>query len=229
MINKEKIVNYVKKQNKGLSTHKIGNINVFIKDKLINDIDIDTVFSKIDKLLPDHILELVDVVYLGHFDFLTEKSVNATYMDGAIYTSNIQDNEKDLLDDIIHEFSHASEEKYGQFIYDDGNIENEFLLKRSRLKRILSYQKHDIQHLDFSNIEYDSIFDSVMYKTIGYNALRMLAKNLFLAPYSINSLKEYFARGFEEFYLGNKVYLKSMCPYLYNELLNLHEEYIEEF
>ena len=52
----------------------------------------------------------------------------------------------------------------------------------------------------------------------------MLTKNLFLGPYSIVSLKEYYARGFEEFYLGNKLYLKSMCPYLNIKLYHLHDE-----
>ena len=35
---------------------------------------------------------------------------------------------------------------------------------------------------------------------------------------SITSLREYFAAGFEEFYLGDRAYLKKNCPYIYNKL-----------
>ena len=135
-----------------LPEHRFGSINVIIKDQFINDINLHDVFDQIEKSLPDHILSLVDIIYVGDFEFLNEKAVNAAYLEGAIYTSNAQDSESDIIDDIVHEFSHAIEEKYDHSIYGDGLVEEEFLLKRSRLKRILTYQEYDISEIDFFNV-----------------------------------------------------------------------------
>jgi len=66
-----------------------------------------------------------------------------------------------------------------------------------------------------------------LYKKIGYDALRMFSVNLFVDPYSPTSLKEYFASGFEEFYLGDKLYIKEISSYIYKKLIFLHEGEIE--
>ena len=57
----------------------------------------------------------------------------------------------------------------------------------------------------------------------------MLAVNLFTTAYSVTSLREYFARGFEEYYLGNKLYLREISPYIYRKLSLLEEKDVEEF
>jgi len=218
----------VKNQNKSLANQRIGSLNLVIKDKLTNNIDLNRVFSKVNHVLPDHILSLIDIVYIGDFNFLKEKNVNAVYMDGAIYVSNTQDSDGDLLDDIIHEFSHAAEEKYNREIYEDSEVRNEFLRKRAKLKNILIHQDYKVEHLDFLNTEYDSEFDSMMYEDIGYDALNILTIDLFLSPYSVTSLREYFATGFEEKYIGDDLYFKEICPYLYSKVILLHnneEEY----
>ena len=139
-----------------------------------------------------------------------------------------KDDNDDLIDDIIHEVAHAVEERYGQFLYSDEKIKNEFLLKRSRLKRILEDQGYDISNLDFFETEYDEEFDLFLYKEVGYDALRLLVVDLFTAAYSATSLREYFARGFEEYYLGNLLYLKDISPYIYKKLSLLNEKDLEE-
>jgi len=218
----------VKARNKTLPEYQFGNFHVLVQSPLSEDIDISKVFEDVNGLLPEHFLNLVDIVYIGEFDFLKEREINAMYSDGALYISNVQDDNSDLKDDIVHEIAHAVEEKYGQFLYSDEKIKNEFLLKRSRLKRILEYQGYDISNLDFFETEYDEGFDSFLYKEVGYDALQLLAVNLFTAAYSATSLKEYFARGFEEYYLGNRLYLKDLSPYIYRKLSLLNEKDQEE-
>mgnify|MGYP003657712206 FL=1 len=171
---------------------------------------------------------MIDIVYVGDFQFLNDREVNAMYSDGAVYLSNVQDNNDDLKDDIVHELAHAVEEKYGQFLYSDEKIKNEFLQKRSRLKRILENQGYDISNLDFFETDYDEEFDLFLYKEVGYDVLRLLVVDLFTAAYSATSLREYFARGFEEYYLGNRLYLKDLCPYVYKKLSLLNEKDQEE-
>ena len=102
------------------------------------------------------------------------------------------------------------------------------MLKRSRLKRILENQGYNIADLDFLETEYNEEFDNFLYNDIGYDALQMLAVELFLDPYSITSLREYFATGFEEYYLENRLYLKDLSPYVYKKLFLLNDNDLEE-
>ena len=227
MKNKE-LANYVKARNKTLPEYQFGNFHVLVQSPLSADIDLSKVFKDVNDVVPEHFSKLIDVIYVGDFKFLNDREVNAMYSDSAIYISNVQDNNDDLKDDVVHELAHAVEEKYGQFLYSDEQIKNEFLLKRSRLKRILENQGYAISNLDFFETEYNEEFDSFLYKEVGYDILQLLAVNLFIAPYSVTSLKEYFARGFEEYYLGNILYLKDLSPYVYKKLSLLNEKDQEE-
>ena len=224
----KKAANYVKARNKTLPEYQFGNFHVLVQSPLSEDIDISKVFEDVNGLLPEHFLNLVDIVYIGEFDFLKEREINAMYSDGALYISNVQDNNSDLKDDIVHEIAHAVEEKYGQFLYSDEDIINEFLLKRKKLKEILSFQDYDMSGLNFLETEYSEEFDNFLYNDIGYDALEMLAIELFLDPYSITSLREYFASGFEEYYLENRLYLKNLSPYVYKKLFLLNDNDLEE-
>ena len=82
--------------------------------------------------------------------------------------------------------------------------------------------------LDFLEAEYDKDFDNFLYKDVGYDTLRLLAVNLFATAYSATSLREYFARGFEEYYLGNRLYLREISPYIYRKVSLLEEKDVEE-
>ena len=224
----KKVANYVKTRNKSLSEYQFGSFQVLVQSPISEDIDISLVFDEVNNLLPEHFLRLIDIVYIGEFEFLDKREINAMYADGALYISNVQDDESDLKDDIVHEIAHAVEEKYGQFLYSDEKIKDEFLLKRSRLERILSFQKYDITDLNFLETEYDENFDNFLHKEVGYDTLRMLTVDLFIGPYAATSLQEYFASGFEEYYLENRLYLREISPYIYRKVSLLEEKDVEE-
>ncbi len=219
------LVNYVKTRNKQSKIKKIGSLQVFFKDDFTNDIDYVFVLRRVNQLLPDHMMGLVDALYVGDFDYFKQRDINAMYLDGAIYVSNEQDSEADLLDDIVHEFAHASESGYGEMLYGDNKIKEDFLSKRQTLKRFLRHENRwsDIEDYDFTEIEYDQDLDMFLKDGVGYERLNNLINGLFLNPYSTVSLREYFARGFEEFYLGDRSYLKKICPYIYNKLYLLND------
>lgn len=225
---KNKIINHIKTKSNSLPEYRFGPLQVFVQTPMTESVDMRSVFLDIVDMVPDHFLSLVDVVYIGNFSFLEERNINAMYLDNAIYVSNEQDSEDDLKDDIVHELAHAVEEKYGVEIYDDRKIEDEFLSKRKKLRHILSSEGYDVDGLDFYNTSFDEKFDNVMYDEVGYDAIRMMAVNIFLGPYSVVSLREYFARGFEEYFLGNQLYLKDVCPYLFYKLSLLVSENMEE-
>ena len=64
----------------------------------------------------------VEMVIVGQIEDFIKKDFNAMYEGGTIYVTNIQDNESDMVDDIIHEFAHSVEEPFGYFIYGDSKI-----------------------------------------------------------------------------------------------------------
>ena len=196
-------------------------IHVYFKDHLYNDaIDVEKIISKLESLIPTQLLSEVEMIIIGHFEEFEERDINAFYKDGAIHVSNIQDDEKDLLDDLIHETAHAAEVAYGYEIYADSKIKDEFLNKRMHLYNLLWSNNFKAPKKLFQQIEYDYEFDQFLYKDVGYAKLSNIVNGLFVSPYSPTSLREYFATGFTEFYLhpNEHTYLKNVSPALYSKL-----------
>lgn len=183
-----------------------------------NDINLDYVKQKVEKLTPEYFFDNVDAFYVGYAkDFFKDgREYNAMYKDGAIYLSPDQDNEKDLLDDILHELAHAVEKKYTQDIYGDGFLEREFVAKRGALFFLLGDEKYDLDQ--YENPEYDYKFDQHLYKGVGYDKLRTVSSGLFYSPYAITALREYWANGFENYLLGSRSKLKELSPVLYDKV-----------
>ena len=204
-------------------TYKLHDIDIFIKDQLPDHIDPDFVFKYIKQRVPGYLLKGVDMIYVGDFHQLTDREVNALYQDGAIYLTNDQDDDKDMIDDIIHEIAHSVEDVYGYMIYDNPLLNNEFLGKRKRLYADLKAHKYDPpQDLQVQS-EYSKEIDDYLYKEVTYDAMWHFVGGLFPSPYAATSLREYFARGFEEYAFGNGKELRESCPILYRKLKMLFE------
>ena len=201
-----------------------GNTKVVVKDPLPDDIDSVYVFKKIDNLIPDYLKSNVDLVYIGQFEEFKQRDINALYKDGALYITNHQDDENDMIDDIIHEMAHSVEEIAGEEIYGDKKVENEFLGKREKLFYLLREQGYNISLERFLNPIYNKDFDMFLHREIGYPLMVSLTMGLFTSPYSATSLREYFANGFEQYFLKDRNYLKNLSPILYNRI-----EYISNF
>ena len=127
------------KKSKVLKDHyKLHDINVFIKDRLPEEINIDFALRYIAKTIPSSMLRNIDIIYIGQFpEFFDDRNVNSLYKDGAIYVSNEQDEEFDMINDIVHEVAHALEDSKKDIIYSDGRIMREFLGKRKKLYFLL--------------------------------------------------------------------------------------------
>ena len=200
-------------------------IHVYFKDHLYNDaIDFEKMISKLESLIPTQLLSEVEMIIIGHFDEFEERDINAFYKDGAIHVSNIQSDEDDLLDDLIHETAHAAEVAYGYEIYADSKIKDEFLIKREHLYNLLWNSGFKAPKKLFLQTEYDYDFDQFLYKDVGYDKLSNVVNGLFVSPYSATSLREYFATGFTDFYLhpNDHGYLKKVSPALYNKLQKIN-------
>ena len=216
--------NSIEEAKKMKDHYKMKNIDIFIKDKMTEEIDVDFVIRYISVRLPEHLMTSIDIIYVGHFKMLVDREVNAIYEDGAIYMTNEQDSEMDMIDDLIHEIAHSNEKGFQEVIYGDGILENEFLSKRVALKSILSRQemRYNIPIHFGVDPTYNEIIDDFLYKDVTYNALWQMIPGIFPSPYAATSLREYFARGFEEYFMGDPRDLKKACPVLYSKMYNLH-------
>ena len=214
-----KTADYIKKSLREAKEKKLHKrVIIYIKDPLPEDFDLDYVVSQIQKTVPEHLTYEIDSIFVGQFDSLKDRELDALYQDGAIYTTNEQQSEDDMIDDIIHELSHANEETYAALIYADGKIESEFLGKRKKLLDILKAEGYNVSINTFMNTEYSKDFDMFLYKEVGYEKLTMFTMGLFVSPYGATSLREYFANGFEHYFLHDSNYVKIISPAVYEKV-----------
>jgi hypothetical protein len=207
--------------------YSINGISVIIKDRLPENVSPDFIFNYINTRVPFFLTSNVEMVYIGQFPEMKERDINAFFENDAIYVTNEQDDEMDMIEDIIHEISHAVEHYNREFIYGDGNLQREFVAKRKRLSALLS-QKYEVPS-DFNiNFEYDRAIDDFLYRDVGYDALNQICVGIFSSAYAATSISEYWAKGFEELFIGETNNLKQMCPVLYRTLALLIKELKDE-
>jgi hypothetical protein len=196
-------------------------IDIYIKNPLPKDFDIEKVLLRIEESVPPFLMVDIDALIIGDFEMLKSRDMDAAYEDGAIYLTNDQKDEDDMYDDVIHEVAHAVEKNYGFDIFGDGQVETEFINKRRVLYSTLN--AHGIRNLtmyDYLNPDYDKKFDKFLYKTVGYDKLRHLVSGLYLSPYAATSLSEYWANGFEAIFTGeDPKHIKQTCPALHGKLM----------
>lgn len=205
---------------------------LYIKDPLPESLDIKQVLAKVSNTLPKTFLDNVDNIYIGKFDELEQRNVNSVFLDDTLYITNVQTNEKDLIDDIVHEIGHSVEQSNELLIHTDENLTHEFLSKRQEMyNRIIENWNTEIHgnppdEESFLNPDYDKNIDEFLYKTIGYSNLGVLTYDLFLSPYAATSLSEYFADGFEDFYLkaDERKTIQQLCPQLFSVLQQIQDE-----
>ena len=220
---KNNLLEYIKNSKENAGIYYLNDIPVWTEDPLPDSIDLRQVLLDVAKRLPNVYLKYIQAVRIGIFEEMYEKELNALYKDGILYVSNMQDNNADMLDDIIHEVAHAVEEHNNDLIYEDEGVFLEFLGKRKRLYELLKSEGYDVTIEQFLTTTYDYDFDMFLFQDIGYPVLETLTLGLFLSPYSVTSKNEYFAVGFENFYMGEANYVKKICPTLLEKIIYLDE------
>ena len=214
----------VQRNKKARTEYSFGNGYVFLKDPLPDNINLEDVLSTIEERIPFHLRQEVDTIYVGDFEELRDRQVNALLKDGAIYTTNDQVDDDDMIDDIVHEIGHSVEEVYGYEIYADNKLVNEFRQKRVKLKQLLDAERIETGNHKFKTVEYTREFDNFLFHVVGYPTLETLCLGLFPDAYSPTSIREYFASGFEMFFLGDREYLKKVSPILYAKIREVAQD-----
>ena len=100
-------------------------------------------------------------------------------------------------------------------------VEKEFLGKRQRLCDMLKAEGYSVPHNVCAELDYNKKFDNFLYQEVGYELLTNISMGIFYSPYAATSLSEYFANGFEHYFLGDRKYLNNVSPKLYNKLIEL--------
>ena len=177
--------------------------------------------TEAEETIPQRLLCNVDVVYVGDLRELNGR--NATYANGAIYMTNTEPTTEDMLENFIHEVAHSLEHNFASEVYTDDLIK-EFKGKRSRLYHILKSHGYEVSPIAFGFTEYSAKFDQFLSDTVGYPTLLTLTMGLFASPYAATSIQEYFANGFEKYYLGLGRRVKEVSPTLYTIITNLNTE-----
>jgi len=222
--------NYIRKSASNFNDQRreyllYGRINVLIKDHPISEeVDIPSALQEIEDKIPEPYFHNVDAIYIGEFPELTQRDVMSAYLDGAVYTLNTHEENEDLVRNIVHEMAHSIEQGSHAEIYHDGSVENEFLGKRKKLGSLLPVDKEgafDVSKL--MNPDYDKEVDEYLWFQVGYPTLLTLSIGLFVTPYSATSLREYFAEGLEQFFIGDRESLATISPVLYTKIKQINE------
>jgi hypothetical protein len=166
----------------------------------------------------------LDKIRIENDEEFRERDINALYRDNQFIISPKQKNANDLIDDIIHEFAHHVETLFTEEIYSDEKIKNEFLRKRQEMKFEIQSEGYWVGDYDFDELRFNEKFDTFLYSRLGRNMLRMVTTGLFIRPKASVSLREYFATGFEAYYLGKQNSLEKISPMLFDKIDELNNK-----
>ena len=101
--------------------------HVYFKDDMMSDVDVEAVIAKVEAKLPAHLISEIEMIVVGWFEEFESRQINAFYDSGAVYVSNIQDDQEDMFDDIVHEIAHSVEHEFPDLIFEDGRLFKEFI------------------------------------------------------------------------------------------------------
>ena len=202
-----------------------GSINVFIKDPLPEGVDMTNVIMDLEDTIPPHLLYEVETILVGQFKDLDDRGIRAAYMDGGIYVTNQQPSDEQLFEDIVHEVAHSVEKMFDYDLYADGKLETEYLGKRKRFVDLMVADGVRIPNRLRYETEYSKVFDEFLHYDLGHDKAINYAMGLFISPYASVSVSEYFATGFEMFFVQvDSAQIKEMSPELFNKLSDISKQ-----
>lgn len=195
---------------------------LILLQKKLPHLDINYVCKKIQKTIPKTFFKDLDYIYIGDFEELKIRNVQSAYLRGAIYITSENQTEETLFAAIAHELAHSVESVFYEKIYGDAEVAAEFISKRKKLRSILKSQDLEFEDpLVYIRQEYNPAFDDFLYRIVGYDRLNQLITGLYVSPYAATSLREYFANGFEHYFMNDRDYLKKISPKLYTKIFQL--------
>jgi hypothetical protein len=215
---REYIAESSKKAKEGKKVFKLfGHILVQLESNLPHGVDIEAVLVSVKERLPKHLLDDVDAIYIGNFKMLNDRSVDSMFVDGSILIKSNHESNEALFDTMMHEFAHAIEVKEKDYIYGSGDIVNEFISKRKLVYHTIK-DDYEIDKKLFLDPNFNQVLDTFFADEIGYSNLGVITSNIFMSPYAITSVREYFANGFEHYFIDGIESLEKISPILASKI-----------
>jgi hypothetical protein len=230
------MIDYIKESNKKAqdrNEYMLFNVPVYVINKFPSNIKINNILDSVKDIINKKYLDGLETIYIGDFKDLNRRDIQSMLKDDAIWISsnNVKNviTEPLVVENIIHEIAHLLEEKYQSQIYGDGKLEREYNSKKNRLFHLLKNEGYDIDLGLFFSDDMLKEFDNFLYKVVGYDKISLLTAGLFLSPYSITTVREYFATGMLDYLTDNESYMKEISPVLYSKIKNIEEDIEDEY
>ena len=224
------MIDYIKESNKkaqNRNEYMLFNVPVYVINKFPNNIEINNILNTVKDIINKNYLDGLEAIYIGDFKDLNRRDIQSMLKDGAIWISsnNIKNviTEPLVVENIIHEIAHLLEEKFQSQIYGDGRLENEYNSKKNRLFQILKNDGYDISLDLFFSDDMLKEFDHFLHKQVGYDKISILTAGLFLSPYSVTTIREYFASGMLSYLLDESDHLDEISPILSEKIVKVME------
>jgi len=206
------MIDYIKESNKKAqdrNEYMLFNVPVYVINKFPSNIKINNILDSVKDIINKKYLDGLETIYIGDFKDLNRRDIQSMLKDDAIWISsnNVKNviTEPLVVENIIHEIAHLLEEKYQSQIYGDRKLEREYNSKKNRLFHLLKNEEYDIDLELFFSDDMLKEFDNFLYKVVGYDKISLLTAGLFLSPYSITTIREYFASGMLDYLTNDNI------------------------
>jgi hypothetical protein len=230
------MIDYIKESNKKAqdrNEYMLFNVPVYVINKFPSNIKINNILDSVKDIINKKYLDGLETIYIGDFKDLNRRDIQSMLKDDAIWISsnNVKNviTEPLVVENIIHEIAHLLEEKYQSQIYGDGKLEREYNSKKNRLFHLLKNEGYDIDLELFFSDDMLKEFDNFLYKVVGYDKISLLTAGLFLSPYSITTIREYFASGMLDYLTNDNSYIDEISPVLYSKIKQIEEKLSNEY
>ena len=230
------MIDYIKESNKKAqdrNEYMLFNVPVYVINKFPSNIKINNILDSVKDIINKEYLDGLETIYIGDFKDLNRRDIQSMLKDDAIWISsnNVKNviTEPLVVENIIHEIAHLLEEKYQSQIYGDGKLEREYNSKKNRLFHLLKNEGYDIDLELFFSDDMLKEFDNFLYKVVGYDKISLLTAGLFLSPYSITTIREYFASGMLDYLTNDNSYIDEISPVLYSKIKQIEEKLSNEY
>jgi hypothetical protein len=230
------MIDYIKESNKKAqerNEYMLFNVPVYVINKFPSNIKVNNILDSVKDIINKNYLDRLEAIYIGDFKDLNKRDIQSMLKDGAIWISS--NNVKNVIteplvaENIIHEVAHLLEEKYQSQIYGDGKLEREYNAKKNRLFQILKADGYDIDLDLFFSDDMLKEFDNFLYRIVGYDKISLLTAGMFLSPYSVTTIREYFASGVLDYLTNENSYIDEISPILYSKIKTMEEEINNEY
>jgi len=191
-----KNIDYIKakQSQRNKNSFLVSGIRVFIKDQPRVKMSVKSAIELALGKVPSHLLGNIESINVGLYPELQKRKIQAMFKNSSIYITSEQSSEQDILS------------------------------KRKKLWFTLKQKGFDVNLNKFLNPKYDEELDFFFYEHVKYPLLSSLSVGLFYSPYACTSLREYFANGFEAFFMREEIgRLKTISPALYGKIIQLQK------